>query len=293
MSLPLLAILGLIAMAAGTILGWNRRPTIAVDPKARATLLRMRRRSSAAVMVGILLGIVAAVSLLAADVNDLGRLASLAPELGGIVTLLVVTVAEFSTPHLEGDLRTASLQRRRRVEAVDIPSAWLAVFSIGALVVVLSVGWALGGPDDMGRPGRSLTTLCGSSSPWPGSYYSGLMILAVAVLALATIAAVAAVADRPKLGAISPTTDKRLRRSSTRQVLLVSAATAACSLIPVSGLMSVELMHVACGLSLHEGLSTLLGLMMMIAAVSAAACLGTAIWGPRMVDNADESTVVQ
>lgn len=98
-------------------------------------------------------------------------------------------------------------------------------------MLALGVAWAMGSADDMGRPGRALSTVCGATSgsatPWPGSFYGVLMFFGVGELAVATFAAVATVAERPRVGATSLETDTRLRRASSGQILLVSTAAAA------------------------------------------------------------------
>jgi hypothetical protein len=270
---------------------------VVIDPRARPVLARLRRRSGIAVLVGLLVGGVAALAMLAVRNGDLGRLASLAPAAGGVAALLVVSMAELTTPHLEGDVRTASLQRRRRLDAVDGPTVRMALATLATLVLALCVGWAMGSPDDMGRPGRAISTVCEASSegrsPWPGSFYGGLMLYGVGLLAVSTFAAVAAVAERPRVGATSLETDTRLRRESSRQILLVSTAAAACTLMPVSGLMAGALLGLGCRPWWYVPLGIFWGVVMLVAAGVAAGCLGTALWGPRMVDRVEEPAVVR
>jgi hypothetical protein len=243
-------LLCLPALAVGAVLGWRRRRFVVIDPQARPVLLRLRRRSGLAVLLGLAVGALAALAMLAVRNGDLGRLASVAPSAGGVAALLVVSMAELTTPHLEGDVRTASLQKRRRLDAVDVPTVRMAVATFLVLTLALSLGWAMGSADDMGRPGRSISTVCEATSqsraPWPGSFYGGLMLYGVGLLAVATFAAAAAVAERPRVGATSPETDMRLRRESSRQILLVSTAAAACTLVPVSGLMAGALLGLDC-----------------------------------------------
>lgn len=297
MSPAVVFLLCLPALAAGAALGWRRRRFVVIDPHARPVLVRLRRRSGIAVLLGLAVGGVAALAMLAVRVGDLGRLASLAPAAGGVSALLVVSMAELTTPHLEGDVRTASLRRRRRLDAVDIPTVRLAATTFLVLTLALTLGWLMGSPDDVGRPGRAISTVCEATSqtrsPWPGSFYGGLMLYGVGLLAVSTFAAVAAVAERPRVGATSLETDTRLRRESSRQILLVSAAAAACTLIPVSGLMAGALLGLDCRPWWYVPLGIVWAFVMLLAAGVAAGCLGTALWGPRMVDRVEEPVVVR
>jgi hypothetical protein len=268
-----------------------------IDTQARTVLARLQRRRGIAVLLGLLIGGAAAAAMLGVQNGDLGRLASMAPASAGAIAVLVVALAELTTPHLEGEVRTASLQSRRRLEAVDVPAARLALVTFAALVVALWVGWVMGSPDDMGRAGRAISAVCGTTSsgggPWPGSFYGGLMLLAAAVVALATFAAVAAVAERPRVGTTSLETDTRLRRAATAQILLVSTASAACTLVPVAGLMTSGLLGLTCHPWWYVPLGAFWGVVMLVAAGVAAACLGTALWGPRTVSNVEEPVVVR
>lgn len=297
MSPVVVFLLCLPALAVGAAIGWTRRKVIIIDPQARTVLVRLRRRSRIAVLLGLTLGAVAALTMVGARVGDLGRLASLAPAAGGTAVLLVVGLAELTTPHLEGDVRTASLQTRKRGDAVERHRVLLTLTTFAVLVLALGVGWAMGSADDMGRPGRAFSTVCEATSsartPWPGSFYGGLMLYGVAELAVATFAAVASVAGRPRVGATSLETDTRLRRASTGQILLVSTAAAACSLFPVAGLMAPPLLDSGCGAWWHVPLGIFWGVVMLVAAGVAAGCLGTALWGPRMVERVDEPVTVR
>jgi hypothetical protein len=95
------------------------------------------------------------------------------------------------------------------------------------------------------------------------------------------------------VGATSLETDTRLRRASTRQILLVSTAAAACTLVPVAGLMASGLLGLTCRPWWYLPLGAFWGIVMLVAAGVAAACLGTALWGPRMVDRVEEPAVTR
>ncbi len=297
MALPLVLVVLVAAVAVGGVVGWSRRRVIVIEPPARAVLVRLQRRRGGAVLLGLVLGGLVAAAMLLLDNGDLGRLASMGPAAGGTVAVLVVALAELTTPHLEGEVRTASLRIRKRLDAVDPHALFLAAAMFAALAVVLGVGWAMGAPDDMGRPGRSISTTCGSTGsgagPWPGSFYGGLMYLAVGVLALATLAAVMAVAERPRAGATSLETDTLLRRASSGQILLVSTAAAAGTLVPVAGLMAVLLLGLGCRPWWYVPLGVFSGVAMVVASGVAASCLGTAVWGPRIVPPTEEPVVVR
>jgi hypothetical protein len=82
-----------------------------------------------------------------------------------------------------------------------------------------------GTPDDLGRPGRSLSfsgsdggLACSSSAdPWPGSFYSVPLLAVLAVGLLATAVALRLIALRPRVaGARGAPLDDVLRRRSAR-----------------------------------------------------------------------------
>ena len=118
MVLSLVLVLCVAALVVGAAVGWSRRRVIVIDPQARTVLVRLRHRSGGAVLLGLVLGGLAAAAMLIAKNGDLGRLASMAPAAGGTVAVLVVAFAELTTPHLEGEVRTPSLRIRRRLDAV-------------------------------------------------------------------------------------------------------------------------------------------------------------------------------
>jgi hypothetical protein len=57
--------------------------------------------------------------------------------------------------------------------------------------------------------------------------------------------------------------------------------------------MAPPLLACGCGPWWYVPLGAFWGLVMLVAAGVAAACLGTALWGPRMVDRVEEPAVVR
>ena len=84
-------------------------------------------------------------------------------------------------------MRTASLAPRLVRHQVPPRMAPLLLLQAATLVTLLVIGavTASSGPDRIGRAGRVLTVTCegmpASLGPWPGLYYSGPMIAALAV----------------------------------------------------------------------------------------------------------------
>lgn len=163
------------------------------------------------------------------------------------------------------------------------------VLGVAGVVAGTFIGWSR-------RRTIVISTMCqttgSGAGPWPGSFYAGPMLIAAGVLGLATIATVVASANRPRVGATSPETDTLLRRASTRQILLVSASATAGSLMPVAGLMAMLLLGLSCRPWWYVPLGVFWGIVVVIASGVAAASLGTALWGPRLVDRAEEPVVV-
>src|SRR5450759_3695789 len=123
MVLSLVLVLCVAALVVGAAVGWSRRRVIVIDPQARTVLVRLRHLRGGAVLLGLVLGGLAAAAMLIAKNGDLGRLASMATAAWCTAAVPVVPCAELPPPHLEGGVRTASLHIRRRLDAVDTHAA--------------------------------------------------------------------------------------------------------------------------------------------------------------------------
>ncbi|MEJ5913275.1 hypothetical protein [Pseudokineococcus sp. 1T1Z-3] len=198
-SLPLGLLLA--ALVVGLALRASARPPV---PAADHPLVRTAaRRAGAARAAGTALGVVAAVLL--ASTGTLGRGPLLAPAALGLGVLAGVLVGEAVVRPRTTGRRSATLTTRRLRDVVPRPTAVLVITTTAFLLTLLAVTTAVASPDDLGRPGRSLTGSCTSTTtfgvgPWPGSYYSGPLAAAVLVGLLAAVLVLRRVAARPAVG---------------------------------------------------------------------------------------------
>jgi hypothetical protein len=188
----------------------------------------------------------------AVGTSALGRGVLLAAPLCGFGILMGVLLGELALSPPSGPMRRAALEVRRVRDYV--PRRLTAVLGVAtaALVSLLAVTTALGSPDDLGRPGRSLTRVCSaalseSHGPWPGSFYS--IPLAIVLLAglTATVLTLRRIVIRPRLGdpvAMSQRDDAMRRRSAHTSVgaygVTVILPLVAVSLVSASGLLAID-----------------------------------------------------
>lgn len=306
----LLLPLGLVPFFAAVGVGFALISRVSVEVRAasRTEIRALQRRGLVARFLGLGLGAVSA-ALVALGipvrvVTGPGSAVAIAPAVGFGVFLLVTCLAELGTPGPQSRVRLASM-RTRRVSDV-LPRSVTTLGAVGALALggALVAGWAMGAPDDVGRPGRSLTTVCrgvigadgaqqvGSShGPWPGSYYAVPMLVGLAAAVLLVGATVRAVVRRARPGAESEDADDALRRESARVVLLGLGAFTLLTLVPVAGLMTGALLGVDCAPLGYRLLALVTGVATPVAATVGAWCLGASLVGPRLVEAAERSAV--
>lgn len=148
---------------------------------------------------GLAAGGAAAYAVARADTLGVGVLCAV--PVFGLCAMAGVLLGDALTPAPRGAVRTAGLAPRRIRDQVPRRLTVLLLVQGGVLVVLLAVAAALGSPDDMGRPGRSLQAACQdlreAASPWPGHYYGIPAALALAVGSAAAVLALRRIALRP------------------------------------------------------------------------------------------------
>jgi len=197
------------------------------------------------VTIGVIVGVVAARS------GDLGTGLLMAAPLFGLCALVGVLAGELTVRPPRGRTRTAALEVRRVRDYLPRLLSRAVGAAGGVLLVLLAVTTSAGGPDDMGRPGRSLTRQCTSGmveshSPWPGLFYTGRLLVVVVVGLLLAYVAVRTIVRRPRPGgADDVAVDDALRRRAARAAtggvgVLIAIPLAGVSLTAAGGLLGIS-----------------------------------------------------
>jgi hypothetical protein len=222
-----------------------RQQAAAAGEIPRAVARRTALLRWAGVTVGLLVGVVAA------QLGDLGVGLLLAAPLFGLCTLVGVLAGELTVRPPHGPTRTATVEVRRIRDYLPRHLSRAVAVAGGVLLVLLAATTAAGSPDDMGRPGRSLTRQCTadmfeSRGPWPGSFYTGgLAVVVLAGLLLAYLA-LRAIVRRPRPGSPGDlAVDDALRRRAGYVVtgavgVLIALPLAGVSLTAASGLLGTS-----------------------------------------------------
>jgi hypothetical protein len=250
---PLLVPLLLLAVWLAWWSPKSRRP-LQLDPSHRSALLAGHRRAAGWRWAGVGLGVVvAAVTAGTASfgLHNLG--AMLAPTVFGLCVIGGVVVGELTTIPRRQGVRTAALETRtigdylpRRLGALVAASA----IGLGALLVTTTL---MGSADDQGRAGRFLARQCtpefgGATGPWPGSFYSVPLSIAVVVGLLGAAIALRTIVLRPRSGSDPDlvAADDVLRRRSAEAVVAATGVMVAASLSGVAFVAGLQLHRIAC-----------------------------------------------
>ena len=198
-----------------------------------------------------------------------GAMAAFGPAAGGLVLVLAIACGELTLSAPRNSVRRASLHRRTGGDLVPRLAVMLCAVAVGMLVLLTAVSAVLAtegrfyATTDVLEGGGLMESI---SSPFPGAHYTlpiwgGLLVLAVAAaLALRVI-----LRRRPS----DDVQDILLRRRSSTSVLGALVLAAALTLLPVAGLMGMQLLpsagHVATGVevvcSALGGLGVVVGLL--------------------------------
>ena len=197
------------------------------------------------------LAIGAVVAWVVAGAFTLGRGTMLAAAVLGLFVVGGVALAEtvVRPPRPTGP-RAASLAPRRVAEYLPrrLTMAVAGVTVLHGLTLTLTTATAAS--DDLGRAGRQVAARCGSFSsaagPYPGSFYSAPLALLLLLVGVATAAALAAVARRPRGFAPDDAGDDALRRVSATRVLAAAGAAVAASHVGVAAFAAAALLRLDC-----------------------------------------------
>ncbi|MEO5611102.1 MAG: hypothetical protein ABIQ61_01115 [Ornithinibacter sp.] len=271
----------------GLVVALLRRTVVTVAGGDHPGVVAIARHTRRWRVLGLVAGVVAAVLLLTLGerVDALGRLSALAPVALGAGVLLGTIAGELTARAPVGVRRSAAVETRRLAPLV--PRAPAVVLGAGSALLVgaLAAGTAWGSADDLGRAGRALSMTCtqvlpdlgtttvGSSrGPWPGSFYSVPLFLALLVLAALVVVALRVIVRRPRPEVDSLALDTTLRRWSVGTVLTAATVAVLGTLGPVATLMLGALRGMSCDLSTVQ--SAVMWVCLVVGPVATGATLG-------------------
>jgi len=226
LALVLVITITLVIVLRSTMADRRGDPPSPSHPDAR-TLSRWR-------WAGIAAGLVlAAVTI---SVGTLGRGPLLASSTFGLCVLVGVLGGELRIRPAHDAVRAATLDRRSVRSYLPTGLGVVVATATAMLLALMVVTTAAGSADDANRAGRTLRyspdpTSGTSAGPWPGSYYTVPVAVALLIAVLATVLVLRRVALRPRAG--DPTGDDALRRLSAEAV---TAAWGVATGIPLGGI---------------------------------------------------------
>lgn len=290
---PVLVIV--IGAAVGVVWAVRRRSVLEVRVDEHADVVALHRHLSRWRLAGLVAAVVLTVVMVADvphlpvawdQVGSVGRMAALVPAIGGLSLLLGTIVGELTARPATSLLRTATVETRHVGDI--LPRRLTVTVAAGtlALVALLSLGSAMGSPDDLGRPGRTLTVTCtaplaprdaawlasSSTGPWPGTFYAVPIGVALCAVLVATAVALAVIVRRPRPSATAAVLDTALRRHAGRNALLALGVAAFGTVGPVALLMGDGLGRNQCGPTWWALPAWALGLSGLVAVTLAAWC---------------------
>jgi hypothetical protein len=250
MAVPTILVLLFGLMACGVVAAVLRRrvrrqAVVATGDLPRAVARRTAVLRWAGVAIGVIVGVIATRS------GDLGMGLLMAAPLFGLCVLVGVLAGELTVRPTRGPTRTAAVEVRRIRDYLPRHLSRVVAAAGGVLFVLLAITTSAGGPDDMGRPGRSLTRQCTSDTfeshgPWPGLFYTGRLAVIVLLGLLMAYVAVRTIVGRPRFGSTSDLAiDDALRRRAARTVtgavgVLIAIPLAGVSLTAAGGLLGIS-----------------------------------------------------
>jgi hypothetical protein len=291
-------ILMLPVLIAGVIVGWavqfgrGRVRSLAVDEAAYPGLIRLRSATLTARRVGLVLGTISCLAVL--PLGYLGRFALTGPAVASMVMIASILVGQHLVRRAAQTPGVAGLERR---SWSDYPP-WRAVFAAAAMLVLVALVAAYttlaAAPDDLGRAGRALRTVCSStvwfegttteqytahiSGPFPGSFYTAPMALALGALVLVAVVALMLVGRRPRNGSDAELVrvDDALRRITAEGIVASVGLGVAGSLVVVAASAYPQFGRAACA-SANVASSYLLAIMALGGLIFSLRCLITVV----------------
>jgi hypothetical protein len=198
---------------------------------------RLARAMQCRMLLAVVLGIVVATAVALIPIDHVRTAVAIAPGIGGAAALLVIAISPFPRRAPEDGLRRADLVPRGMATFGPRWGFILPLIAAALLVVLLIVTGVTASPDGDGRMRTLLVyipqeDLSGHvhfggfyGDVYPGWFYGGPILIAVALLILVLLAALSRVALAPKIGsADGAALDRLLRAAMTRFVMLFGSA---------------------------------------------------------------------
>jgi len=299
---PLLVPLLLLTIWLARWSPWSQRPP-ELDPSRYGALLAGYRKAVGWRWAGLGLGVVvASVTAVTASAGLYNLGAMLSPPVFGLCVMGGVIAGELSTIPRRQGVRTAALETRTVGEYLPRVLSGLVTAStlgLGALLVTTTL---MGSADDAGLAGRFLSRQCrpeiwARNGPWPGSFYSVPLGIAVVVGLLGAAAALRTVVLRPRAGSDPDlvVADDVLRRRSVEAVVAATGVMVAASLSGVAFVAGIQLHRIACSPASWTVLGVALLAVGALMLLLTSWCLALLLAGRRFtpVDSGVTATAVQ
>ena len=243
----LLMIVVSIAMALVVVLIAipRRRRLVSFAERDFPQLARLRNVTTAARVIALIVGLIVVVLL--TTVGPLGMGFLLAPAVFAGTQIVATLVAELISRDTARTPGAAGLEVRRIRSYLPRALGTATVVTMTVLTGVLIGTTATGSPDDMGRAGRSFSYsypcdgVCGGSfSPWPGSFYTAPLGIALLLVVTLAVTAIVITVRRPR-DASQPEivrVDDFIRTRSAESVVAALGLGGAASLAAICVLVS-------------------------------------------------------
>lgn len=227
----------------------RRRRLVTLDAHAFPALARLRNVTLICRVAGILVGIAAIVALNNVERHGLGVLLVFA--VFGASQILATLVAGIITHNSARTPGTAGLEVRHIRSYLPPKLTALTLSATALLAIVLSWTTAVASPDDRGYPSRAFSyayaceySLCGRGfGPFPGSYYSAPLTLALLLTLLIAAVAIVVTVRRPRNSSDPEIlrVDDIIRSRSVESILAAVGIAMAGSLFAVTFLIGSQL----------------------------------------------------
>lgn len=229
MNLPMLALLPAVALVlGGLVMAASLVRTARSAQTMPPSLDAARQHATVVSAASIVFTILAGVASFALPLQ--GRGGAVAPLVGALAGMATLGLGELTWPRPKAVRRTATLERRGAREVLS--KRWLGAAALaGSLAcLVIVIGGLLAGPDGRSISGSATApdgaVVTWTRTPFPGWFFGGPQLIALAVLALAVWGVTHLVVGRPAVEAATQTEDRTLRRASSSRALRLGTSAA-------------------------------------------------------------------